>query len=48
MWLPATRLERLIDYIGGREGVRFVDMQTMATDFRERYPYDSDERPPMW
>ena len=40
-------LERLIDYIGGHDGVRFVDMQTMATDFRERYPYDSDERPPM-
>lgn len=31
-------LERLIDYIGGHEGVRFVTMNDMAEDFDRRFP----------
>lgn len=41
-------LERLIDYMAGHDGVRFVDFQTMAADFRERFPFEASERPPMW
>lgn len=38
-------LERLIDYINGHEGVRWVTMEEMAEDFRNRYPFSSPERP---
>jgi peptidoglycan/xylan/chitin deacetylase (PgdA/CDA1 family) len=38
-------LERLIDYIKGHEGVRFVTMGEIATDFRQRFPFEGAERP---
>ena len=41
-------LERLIEYIRSHEGVKFMDFQSIATDFRKRYPYEGTERPRMW
>ncbi|MGO1397368.1 MAG: polysaccharide deacetylase family protein [Brevibacterium yomogidense] len=41
-------LERLIEYIGGHEGVEWVTMGEIADDFRKRYPFESAERPPMY
>jgi len=38
-------LERLIEYIGQHEGVKFVTMDEIATDFRTRFPFDQAERP---
>jgi peptidoglycan/xylan/chitin deacetylase (PgdA/CDA1 family) len=38
-------LERLIDYIKGHEGVRFVTMGEIADDFRRRFPFEGTERP---
>ncbi len=37
--------ERLIEYINGHEGVRWVTMEEIADDFRERFPKDQSERP---
>jgi len=38
-------IERLIEYIGGHEGVRFVTMNEIADDFRVRFPFARPERP---
>ncbi|WP_120338778.1 polysaccharide deacetylase family protein [Cryobacterium soli] len=38
-------LERLIEYIGQHEGVKFVTMDEIATDFRTRFPFDQTDRP---
>lgn len=38
-------LERLIEYLGGHEGVRWVTMEEVAEDFRRRYPFTSPTRP---
>jgi len=38
-------IERLIEYIGGHEGVRFVTMNEIADDFRVRFPFGRPERP---
>ena len=38
-------LERLIEYLGGHEGVRWVTMEEMAEDFRRRYPFAGSARP---
>ncbi|GAA4283503.1 polysaccharide deacetylase [Brevibacterium daeguense] len=41
-------LERLIEYISGHDGVRWATFNDIADDFRRRYPYDSQERPPAY
>ncbi|MDD1385313.1 polysaccharide deacetylase family protein [Curtobacterium poinsettiae] len=38
-------IERLIEYIRGHEGVRFVTMNEIADDFRVRFPFAQPERP---
>ncbi|MEQ6249511.1 polysaccharide deacetylase [Sulfitobacter sp. HNIBRBA3233] len=38
-------LERLIDYINGHEGVEWVAFDTIADDFRKRFPFEGDARP---
>ncbi|MGH2585969.1 MAG: polysaccharide deacetylase family protein, partial [Dehalococcoidia bacterium] len=38
-------LERLIEYISGHEGVRWVTMEEVAEDFCTRYPFSERERP---
>ncbi|HEX5140928.1 MAG TPA: polysaccharide deacetylase [Dehalococcoidia bacterium] len=38
-------LERLIEYINGHEGVRWVTMADVADDFRSRYPFQEQGRP---
>jgi peptidoglycan-N-acetylglucosamine deacetylase len=38
-------LERLIEYINGHAGVRWVTMEEIATDFRRRYPFAGKARP---
>jgi peptidoglycan/xylan/chitin deacetylase (PgdA/CDA1 family) len=38
-------LERLVEYIGGHEGVRWVTMEEVAEDFRRRYPFVGTARP---
>ncbi len=38
-------LERLIEYINGHDGVEWVPFETIAAEFRRRYPYDGDDRP---
>ncbi|MGD9894057.1 MAG: polysaccharide deacetylase, partial [Dehalococcoidia bacterium] len=38
-------LERLIEYINGHDGVRWVTMEEVAEDFRTRYPFAEQERP---
>jgi peptidoglycan/xylan/chitin deacetylase (PgdA/CDA1 family) len=38
-------LERLIEYIGGHKGVRWVTMEAIAKEFRERYPFAGKARP---
>ncbi len=38
-------LERLIDYINGHEGIRWVTMEEMADDFRRRFPFEGKARP---
>jgi peptidoglycan/xylan/chitin deacetylase (PgdA/CDA1 family) len=38
-------LERLIDYIGGHDGVRWVTMEQIAEDFRRRFPFSGAARP---
>jgi peptidoglycan/xylan/chitin deacetylase (PgdA/CDA1 family) len=39
-------LERLIEYIGGHEGVRWATMEEIAEDFRRRFPFSGTARPP--
>jgi peptidoglycan/xylan/chitin deacetylase (PgdA/CDA1 family) len=34
-------LERLIEYISGRPGVRWCTMEEMAEEFRRRHPFKS-------
>jgi peptidoglycan/xylan/chitin deacetylase (PgdA/CDA1 family) len=38
-------LERLIEYINGHAGVRWLTMEEIAEDFRRRYPFDGAARP---
>ncbi|MGB3304154.1 polysaccharide deacetylase family protein [Gordonia sp. (in: high G+C Gram-positive bacteria)] len=38
-------LERLIEYINGHEGVRWMTMEETAADFRKRFPFAGTERP---
>ena len=38
-------LERLIEYIGQHDGVKFTTMDEIATDFRTRFPFDGAARP---
>ena len=38
-------LERLIEYIGGHEGVRWATMEEVADDFRRRFPFSDTARP---
>jgi peptidoglycan/xylan/chitin deacetylase (PgdA/CDA1 family) len=38
-------LERLIEYIGGHEGVRWATMEEIAEDFRRRFPFSGTARP---
>lgn len=38
-------LERLIEYISGHDGVRWVTMEEVAADFRQRYPFSDKARP---
>lgn len=41
-------LERLIEYIGSHEGVEWVTMAEIADDFRARYPFVGEARPPLY
>jgi peptidoglycan/xylan/chitin deacetylase (PgdA/CDA1 family) len=38
-------LERLVEYIGGHEGVRWATMEEIAEDFRRRFPFSGKARP---
>jgi len=38
-------LERLIEYINGHEGVKWMTFEEIATDFRRRFPFASGKRP---
>lgn len=38
-------LERVIDHINTHSGVEWVDFNTIADDFRKRFPFESDKRP---
>jgi peptidoglycan/xylan/chitin deacetylase (PgdA/CDA1 family) len=38
-------LERLVEYIGGHEGVRWATMEEIAEDFRRRFPFSGTARP---
>jgi peptidoglycan-N-acetylglucosamine deacetylase len=38
-------LERLIEYIGSHEGVRWATMEEIAEDFRRRFPFRGTARP---
>lgn len=40
-------LERLLDYISGHDGVSFETFETVASDFRERFPFESNSRYPF-
>lgn len=40
-------LERLIDYINSHAGIEWVPFETMATDFRARFPFEGAVRPPL-
>ncbi|BAS06754.1 peptidoglycan deacetylase [Arthrobacter sp. Hiyo4] len=40
-------LERLLEYISGHDGVSFETFETVASDFRERFPFESDSRYPF-
>ena len=40
-------LERLIEYISGHDGVEWAKFEDICDDFRKRYPFDSDKRPPL-
>lgn len=38
-------LERLIEHINSHDGVEWVDFNTIADDFRKRFPFSGKERP---
>jgi peptidoglycan/xylan/chitin deacetylase (PgdA/CDA1 family) len=38
-------LERLMDYMNGHTGIRWVTMEEVAEDFRRRYPFKERKRP---
>jgi hypothetical protein len=38
-------LERLIDYMNGHAGIRWVTMEEVASKFRQRFPFASEARP---
>lgn len=38
-------LERLIDHISGHAGVRWLTMEEIAAEFRQRYPFSGKARP---
>ena len=38
-------LERVIDHINKHSGVEWVDFNTIADDFRKRFPFEGDKRP---
>jgi peptidoglycan/xylan/chitin deacetylase (PgdA/CDA1 family) len=38
-------LERIIDYISGHDGVEWLPLESMADDFRSRYPFHGADRP---
>jgi peptidoglycan-N-acetylglucosamine deacetylase len=38
-------LERLIEYINGHVGVKWMKFEDIATDFRQRFPFASGKRP---
>lgn len=38
-------LERLIEYINGHAGVKWMTFEEIATDFRQRFPFDGSKRP---
>jgi peptidoglycan/xylan/chitin deacetylase (PgdA/CDA1 family) len=38
-------LERLIEYINGHDGVEWLPFEKIAAEFRNRYPFDSANRP---
>jgi len=40
-------LERLIEYISGHAGVKWMPFEEIAADFRQRYPFASGKRPPV-
>jgi len=40
-------LERLIEYINGHAGVKWMPFEEIVADFRKRYPFDSGKRPPV-
>jgi peptidoglycan/xylan/chitin deacetylase (PgdA/CDA1 family) len=40
-------LERLIEHINRHDGVRWLTLEEMAEDFRQRYPFKGATRPPV-
>ncbi|MEO8668274.1 MAG: polysaccharide deacetylase, partial [Bauldia sp.] len=38
-------LERIIDYINGHDGVKWMTFEDIATDFRKRFPFSGAKRP---
>ena len=38
-------LERMIEYINGHDGVKWMKFEDIAADFRKRYPFASGKRP---
>lgn len=38
-------LERLIEYINGHDGVKWMTFEEIADDFRRRFPFDGGKRP---
>ena len=38
-------LERLIEYINGHDGVRWMTFEDIAMDFRRRFPFSGEKRP---
>jgi hypothetical protein len=38
-------LERIIEYINGHDGVKWMSFEDAVADFRKRYPFDGKERP---
>lgn len=40
-------LERLIEYINGHDDVEWATFDAIASDFRKRFPFESNKRPPL-
>ena len=38
-------LERLIEYINGHDGVKWMTFEKIAEDFRKRFPFSGSARP---